>query len=148
MKINENDLLPNSDVFVLENGEPTKKKIEISKLVGSDVALGLSPLNSILKSSGLIKRFSNCPKFNILLVKPGFGCSTKKIYSKVKRFTKPKYNTPKKFMFSEKYLMTQENHLEKIVYSSYPKLKKIKSDKKYHDIILEENMLGLINLTY
>ena len=28
MKINKNDLLPNSEVFVLENGEPTKKKIE------------------------------------------------------------------------------------------------------------------------
>ena len=28
MKINENDLLPNSEIFVLENGEPTKKKIE------------------------------------------------------------------------------------------------------------------------
>ena len=28
MKINENYLLPNSEVFVLENGEPTKKKIE------------------------------------------------------------------------------------------------------------------------
>ena len=28
MKINENDLLPNSEVFVLENGEPTKKRIE------------------------------------------------------------------------------------------------------------------------
>ena len=28
MKINEKDLLPNSEVFVLENGEPTKKKIE------------------------------------------------------------------------------------------------------------------------
>ena len=28
MKLNENDLLPNSEVFVLENSEPTKKKIE------------------------------------------------------------------------------------------------------------------------
>ena len=28
MKLNKNDLLPNSEVFVLENGEPTKKKIE------------------------------------------------------------------------------------------------------------------------
>ena len=26
MKINENDLLPNSEVFVLKNGEPIKKK--------------------------------------------------------------------------------------------------------------------------
>ena len=28
MKIKENNLLPNSEVFVLENGEPTKKNIE------------------------------------------------------------------------------------------------------------------------
>ena len=28
MKINEKDLLPNSEVFVLENGEPIKKNIE------------------------------------------------------------------------------------------------------------------------
>ncbi len=28
MKINENDLLPNSEVFILENGEPAKKKIK------------------------------------------------------------------------------------------------------------------------
>ena len=28
MKIKENDLLPNSEVFVLEKGEPTKKNIE------------------------------------------------------------------------------------------------------------------------
>ena len=28
MKIKKNDLLPNSEVFVLENGEPIKKKIE------------------------------------------------------------------------------------------------------------------------
>ena len=28
MKINENDLLPNSEVFILENGEPTKKNIK------------------------------------------------------------------------------------------------------------------------
>ena len=28
MKIKENDLLPNSEVFILQEGEPTKKKIE------------------------------------------------------------------------------------------------------------------------
>ena len=28
MKITENDLLPNSEVFILENGEPAKKKIK------------------------------------------------------------------------------------------------------------------------
>ena len=28
MKLKENDNVPNSEVFVLENGEPTKKNIE------------------------------------------------------------------------------------------------------------------------
>ena len=28
MKIKENDLLPNSEVFILQEGEPTKKKIK------------------------------------------------------------------------------------------------------------------------
>ena len=28
MKIKENDLLPNSEVFIIESGEPTKKNIE------------------------------------------------------------------------------------------------------------------------
>ena len=28
MKIKENETIPNSDVFVLENGEPVKKNIE------------------------------------------------------------------------------------------------------------------------
>tara|TARA_Y100000741_G_scaffold117610_1_gene88263 strand:- start:1586 stop:1792 length:207 start_codon:yes stop_codon:yes gene_type:complete len=28
MKIKENDKIPNSEVFILENGEPTKKNIE------------------------------------------------------------------------------------------------------------------------
>ena len=28
MKIKENDLLPNSEVFIIESGEPTKKNVE------------------------------------------------------------------------------------------------------------------------
>ena len=65
--------------------------------------------------------------FHILLVKPDFGCSTKDIYSKVKTFTRSKYNKPKKFMFDCKYLSTQENALEKIAFLKYPKLREIKN---------------------
>tara|TARA_B100000900_G_C20525042_1_gene693820 strand:- start:27 stop:872 length:846 start_codon:yes stop_codon:yes gene_type:complete len=104
-----------------------KQKINISNLVGSDVILGTKSISGILTSEGTIKRFKNCPKFHTLLVKPKFGCSTKKIYSKVKKFTKSKYNKPKKFMFSKKYLLTQENHLEKLAFSVYPKLSRIKN---------------------
>ena len=28
MKLKENDKIPNSEIFIIENGEPTKKKIE------------------------------------------------------------------------------------------------------------------------
>ena len=104
-----------------------KKKLQkICDLIGSDVILGINLNCSILKSNKDIKKFSNCPKFYTLLVQPNFGCSTKKIYSGVKKITKPKFNNPKKIMFSSRFLSKQENALEKIAFLKYPKLKRIK----------------------
>ena len=104
-----------------------KEITNISNLIGSDVILGINPKSCILSSNGKIKRFQKCPKFYLLLTKPEIGCSTEKIYSKVKIFTKSKYNKPVKSMFSRKYLSIQENNLEKIAFFSYPKLKKIRN---------------------
>ena len=104
-------------------------KIKIEKLcnsIGSDVILGINFSSSILKSNNQIKKFTKCPKYNTLLVKPNFGCSTKKIYSGVRKFTKPTLNFPKKQMFSSKYLIQQVNALEKIAFLKYPRLKNIK----------------------
>ena len=104
-------------------------KIKIEKLcnsIGSDVILGINFSNSILKSNNQIKKFTKCPKYNTLLVKPNFGCSTKKIYSGVRKFTKPNLNSPKKQMFSSNYLIQQVNALEKIAFLKYPRLKNIK----------------------
>jgi 4-diphosphocytidyl-2-C-methyl-D-erythritol kinase len=104
-------------------------KIKIEKLcnsIGSDVILGIHFSSSILKSNNQIKRFIKCPKYNTLLVKPNFGCSTKKIYSGVRKFTKPNFNSPKKQMFGSKYLTQQVNALEKIAFLKYPRLKNIK----------------------
>ena len=104
-----------------------KKKIEkISKLIGSDVILGGNNASAVLKSNGAIKRFSKCPQFYTLLVRPNFGCSTKEIYSRIKKFTIPKFTNPKKSMFNPAHLSKQSNALEKVVFSRYPKLKKIK----------------------
>ena len=103
-----------------------KQVINTSNLIGSDVILGIKPSNTILTSNHNVKRFFNCPKFFTLLVKPNFGCSTKNIYSKVKKFKKSKYSKPKKSMFTYQFLADQENSLEKIVLSEYPNLKKIK----------------------
>ena len=106
----------------------SQKKIKyISNLIGSDVILGLNSSNIILSSNNIIKNFSKCPKFHTLLIRPDFGCSTKKIYLGVKKFTKSKFNNPRKFMFNPVFLSKQMNALESIAFSKYPKLKKIKS---------------------
>tara|TARA_Y100000741_G_scaffold359830_1_gene341096 strand:+ start:638 stop:1483 length:846 start_codon:yes stop_codon:yes gene_type:complete len=105
-----------------------KKKalINLTKLVGSDVILGIDPKNSILSSSGLIKKYKKKIGFYTLVVKPNFGCSTKNIFSKVKSFSSPKFNLPKQSMFSNKYLKGSNNDLEDIAFREYPKLKIIK----------------------
>ena len=69
---------------------------KICQLVGSDVILGLNFTNSILTSNNQIKRFKNYKKLHVLIVKPNFGCSTKDIYQKVKKYNRPKFIRPKK----------------------------------------------------
>ena len=106
----------------------SQKKIKyISNLIGSDVILGLNSTNIVLSSNNIIRNFSKCPKFHTLLIRPDFGFSTKKIYLGVKKFTKSKFNNPRKFMFNPVFLSKQMNALESIAFSKYPKLKKIKS---------------------
>ena len=113
-----------------------KELIEISKLVGSDVVLGLNPYNTILNSSEKIKHFSKYKKIHTLIVKPNFGCSTKEIYSKIKKFNKPKFNNPKKKMFNLGYLGKMNNSLEPIVLSKYNKLNIMK--------LFLENLIGTV----
>ena len=56
-----------------------KKILKISSLIGSDVILGIKSNDTILSSKNIIKNFSKNPNFHTLLVKPNFGCSTKKV---------------------------------------------------------------------
>ena len=106
---------------------PSKRQLSsICKSIGSDVTLGLNSTFTILKSNNQIKEFKNCKKFYVLIVKPSFGCSTKEIYSGVKKFTKPRFNKPSKKMFSFENLKKLNNSLEAISLSKFPKLKNIK----------------------
>jgi len=107
----------------------TKKKeiIEISNSIGSDVILGLYSKNLILSSNKSIKTFLIKKKFYTLIVKPNFGCSSKNIYSKVKNFTKPKFNVASKHMFSLEFLKKMKNDLEFVVLNKYPKLNTLKN---------------------
>ncbi len=105
------------------------KKNELKMLtsqIGSDVILGIKPANTILFHNGDIKKYNTKIKFYTLVVKPNFGCSTKYIYSKVKKFSKPQFNIAHSKMLTPEYLKTLNNALENIAFKKYPKLKIIK----------------------
>ena len=105
----------------------SKKEIKkICNLIGSDVILGIHSKNLILNSKNQIKYFKNSKKFNTLIVKPFFGSSTKDIYKRVGKFSKPIFNYPSKRMFNFDFLEKTTNQLEPIVFFKYPKLKNIK----------------------
>ena len=103
-----------------------KEIIEISSLIGSDVILGMYSKNLVLKSDSKIKEFSKIKKIYTLIVKPNFGCSTKKIYSGVKNFRKPIFTHPNKKMFNLQFLKRMNNDLELIAFKKYPKLNILK----------------------
>ena len=103
-----------------------KKILQITNLIGSDVILGTNPTSTILSSNGAVKRFLETSSFYTLLVRPNFGCSTKKIYSGVKKFSKPVLNNPNKNMLNLRLLLKYENALEKIAFSKYQNLEKLK----------------------
>ena len=88
--------------------------------------LGLNSSHIVLTSGNKIKNFKIKKKIYILIIKPNFGCDTKEIYSKVKKFNKLKFSKPNKKMFEMNFLKKTTNDLENIVFSKYPKLKSIK----------------------
>ena len=115
--------------FFINESKIKIKKNELLKLtsqIGSDVNLGIKPINTILSTNGDIKKYQQNIKLYTLVVKPSFGCCTKYIYSKVRSFSKSQFNFPKKKMFKVEYLKTLNNDLEMIAFKKYPKLKKIK----------------------
>ena len=104
-----------------------KEIIIISNSIGSDVILGLRFINCVLTSKNKIRYFKSYKKIYTLIVKPNFGCSTKDIYSKVRKFDRSILNRPNIRMFDLNFLTKMRNSLEPIAFSKYPKLQAIKS---------------------
>ena len=103
-----------------------KKMIELSNSIGSDVVLGLYTRTLILRENNEINVLPFKKNFFILIVKPKFGCSTKMIYSKIKKFSKAEFNSNIKDLLNLKFLKKKKNDLEIIAFNKYPKLKKLK----------------------
>ncbi len=99
---------------------------KIANLIGKDVILGLELKNTILSSNGNLTKTKKKLGFYVLVIKPNFGCSTKFIYSKIRSFSKPKYNKPRISLLSRINIVNSNNDLEKIAFKKYPTLKNLK----------------------
>ncbi len=99
--------------------------IEICNCIGSDVILGLYP-KKLIYFNNKVKILPFKTNFHTLIVKPQFGCSTKKIYAKVKKFSKLELNSISKKLLDKKFFTKMKNDLEIIVLNQYPKLKILK----------------------
>ncbi len=102
------------------------KAKELANKVGSDVILGLEKKNSILLKSGKIIRLNTKLNFHVLIAMSKIGCSTKNIFSKVRKFSKPLYFNKNKRFFETKNLVQSNNDFENIVFKKYSKIKNLK----------------------
>jgi 4-diphosphocytidyl-2-C-methyl-D-erythritol kinase len=113
-----------------------KKKIDknilnkFEKLIGSDLRLFFYK-QGFLENLKTIKVIKKKQKLFFLLSRPNINCSTREIFSKVKKYTKKKkinyYNINKKKKFI-KHISAQKNELQLIVEKKYPIIKKLLTD--------------------
>ena len=103
-----------------------KKAKDLAYKVGSDVVLGLEKKNSILFKNKKIGRLNKKIDFHVLIVMANEGCSTKYIFSKVKKYSKPLYFNINKRFFETNYLVQSNNDLENDVFKKYSKIKNLK----------------------
>ena len=108
-----------------------KKKLKnnfnnIAKNIGSDVQLGRDRKNLILFKNAKVFKTNRKILLYVVICKPNFGCSTKFIYSKLKKFTKSEYNSITQHYFNLRKLVNYKNDLESIALKYYPKLRKLK----------------------
>ena len=98
-----------------------KKKLQnINDSIGQDVKLGFFKNIMYLDGNNSVKILNKKIKYFLLLFMPKYGCSTKYIFSKVKKYSKPLKNIKNKF----NNLGSLKNDLQDIVIKKYPELKK------------------------
>ena len=125
-----------------------KKKININsknlksltKKIGSDVIVGMYN-KPIIFSKDEVIRLKKKINLYLVILKPNFGCSTKKIYSKVKKYSKSNLNRLKKKYRNLKYLKNLNNDLEKVAINLYPKL------YIYKEYMLKLPMVSFVRMT-
>ena len=127
-----------------------KKKLNIKLLeifeqkIGSDLRLFF--FNHIFqKNLKKIIKFKKKYKFYFILIYPNIKCSTKEVYSKVKKFNSPLKIDPSKIFTKEKYnkfLISQDNDLQKIVEKKHKNIQNILRFIKFQKNCILSRMTG------
>ena len=117
--------------FLLK-GKVSKNILEkVEKLIGSDLRLFFHK-QGFLQNLRTIKTIKK-QKLFFLLSRPNIICSTKKIYSKVKKYSKKKKFKIKKIKNKKvfiNYILKKNNKLQSIVEEEYPSIKILLKDIK------------------
>ena len=87
--------------------------------------MGLNKFPKVYLPSGKIRVLKTRIKYYLLLVKPNFGCSTRKVFSANKVFSKSKLGKLKKV--SKTMIINSKNDLENSAFRLYPNLFKLKN---------------------
>ena len=100
---------------------------KIEKFIGTDLRLFFYK-QGFLENLKKVRNYKKKQKLIFLLARPNINCSTREIYSKVKKFRKKtkfnfyKINSKYKFM---NYILNNENQLQPIAEKKYPIIKKL-----------------------
>ena len=119
-----------------------KEIINLTSKIGSDVILGLYQKNFIIYKNNNLNIIKKNIKLYTLLVKPNFGCSTKKIYKNVSCFSKTNLKNLKAYNLNIKFISRLKNDLEKPAFEKYKKLRIIKNSMEKIDDVLFVRMTG------
>ena len=136
--------------YLLKNKANGNLLNRFEKIIGSDLKIFFKR-QGFLKNLKKIKTFKKRQKFHFVLAKPKIKCSTKEIYSKVKKFSKKekfsKNMMRKKNKFLD-YLSKNRNDLQFIVERKYPQIKKLLKDIKNEKECYFSRMTGSGSVCY
>ena len=136
--------------YLLKNKIKNNLLDELEKIIGSDLRLFFKK-QGFLKNLKKIINLKKKHKLYFLLIQPKIKCSTKEIYSKVKRYSK-KENLNKDIVTSKNnfisYLARNRNDLQFIVEKKYPLIKKLLTDIKNENGCYFSRMTGSGSVCY
>ena len=139
----QNLINPNKKYKIIIN-----KQIPVFAGLGGGTGNAAAVIKYFLKKKlniKLLKIFEKKYKFYFLLIYPNIKCSTKKVYSQVKKFNSPLKIDPSKILIKEKYnkfLISQDNDLQKIVEKKHKNIQNILRFIKFQKNCILSRMTG------